>query len=940
MDPLRFKGIAGLLRSRLTEKACARTVKMRPDFVGASGSEMRTLQNIGWCLSLSLALAAPGGCGGGEAPSDVDAAALRTLFPGQAPVVLRGAPEVAGSFLSLEEGFSFAAQGGLGVVLPREGAGALRFEAPGGFAITVREIGAEGPGALIEQAVRYRRAGGTSYWTAAEGGAEEWLFLEAGAVHRGQPVAAWEVSGGAVRQIDDVVEIDDAEGVPRVRVTAPAAFAAGDRPVGVKLAVKGARIELSVDAEGETVLVDPSWTATALMSTGRTHFAAVLLGDGSVLAVGGRGTGNTFPASAERYDPLTNTWSSAGSMSAGREWVRATMLGNGKVLATGGQNGPTALANADLYDPATNSWAPTTPMPAVRTTHTQTTLPDGRALVANGNNATAIVYDPATAGWSFTEAMGGSRGHSGATLLQSGKVLVAGGSSNSSAEIYDPATNAWTPTGAMSQPRMFHRLTSLPDGRVLVTGGISSLGGAAKSAAEIYDPGAGVWSAAPSMSAARQEHSATLLNDGTVLVAGGQNLASTEIFDPASNSWSAGAPMSIGRTSHSATLLPNGSVLVASGGAFFKTAEYYSAGLGAACVSNDQCPSGFCVDGVCCNAACDAGACDACSIAAGAPTDGTCAPVPDGAACNDGNACTQADSCQAGVCAGDSPVLCAPADQCHQAAACDAATGACSVLSRADGTGCDDGDACTLSDTCQDGVCVGDSPVVCAPPDQCHQAAACDPATGACDYPDQPDGTVCDDQALCAQGDACVAGACVGASAAACQLCTTLRRDLPNGAVVDTTIIQANAGTNYGSWNTLLSGIWLTKPVVSLLRFDLGAIPAGSTVISADLKLTALMISGASTVRAHRVTGGWNEATTKWNNFFAGFSGVPEATLPTSLGLLSFNVANLVQQWLNGTFVNHGVAITQSAGYLYYASSERAVPVTDLPTLEVCYQLP
>ena len=39
-----------------------------------------------------------------------------------------------------------------------------------------------------------------------------------------------------------------------MRVTAPAAFAAGDRPVGVKLAVKGARIEVSVDAEGETVL--------------------------------------------------------------------------------------------------------------------------------------------------------------------------------------------------------------------------------------------------------------------------------------------------------------------------------------------------------------------------------------------------------------------------------------------------------------------------------------------------------------------------------------------------------------------------------------------------------------------------------------------------------------------------------------------------------------
>ena len=85
--------------------------------------------------------------------------------------------------------------------------------------------------------------------------------------------------------------------------------------------------------------------------------------DGTVLAVGGRSTGNTFPVGAERYDPLTNTWSAAGNISAGREWIRATLLGNGKVLATGGQNAAASFANADLYDPATNSWAPTTPMP-------------------------------------------------------------------------------------------------------------------------------------------------------------------------------------------------------------------------------------------------------------------------------------------------------------------------------------------------------------------------------------------------------------------------------------------------------------------------------------------------------------------------------------------------------------------------------------------------
>src|SRR5215469_1066679 len=37
----------------------------------------------------------------------------------------------------------------------------------------------------------------------------------------------------------------------------------------------------------------------------------------------------------------------------------------------------------------------------------------------------------------------------------------------------------------------------------------------------------------------------------------------------------------------------------------------------------------------------------------------------NGTACNDGNACTQTDTCQAGVCVGSNPVVCAASDQCH-----------------------------------------------------------------------------------------------------------------------------------------------------------------------------------------------------------------------------------------------------------------------------------
>ncbi|MCK6592142.1 MAG: S8 family serine peptidase, partial [Polyangiaceae bacterium] len=99
--------------------------------------------------------------------------------------------------------------------------------------------------------------------------------------------------------------------------------------------------------------------------------------------------------------------------------------------------------------------------------------------------------------------------------------------------------------------------------------------------------------------------------------------------------------------------------------------------LGAACAAAVDCLSGFCADGVCCSVACDGGACEACSSSAGAKVDGDCEKLT-GSPCDDGDACSQVDICNAGVCTGNSPVVCAALDQCHEAGVCDSATGECS----------------------------------------------------------------------------------------------------------------------------------------------------------------------------------------------------------------------------------------------------------------------
>jgi hypothetical protein len=111
---------------------------------------------------------------------------------------------------------------------------------------------------------------------------------------------------------------------------------------------------------------------------------------------------------------------------------------------------------------------------------------------------------------------------------------------------------------------------------------------------------------------------------------------------------------------------------------------------------------------------------------------------------------------------GSNPVVCTALDQCHDAGTCNTATGMCSNPAKANGTTCNDGNACTQTDTCQAGACTGTNPVVCSPLDQCHVAGTCNPSTGNCSNPNATDGTSCNDGNACTLSDTCLGGSCTG----------------------------------------------------------------------------------------------------------------------------------------------------------------------------------
>src|SRR5262245_2490104 len=82
-------------------------------------------------------------------------------------------------------------------------------------------------------------------------------------------------------------------------------------------------------------------------------------------------------------------------------------------------------------------------------------------------------------------------------------------------------------------------------------------------------------------------------------------------------------------------------------------------------------------------------------------------------------------------------------------------------VTRASGA-CEDGDPCTVGDTCVEGICHPGPAMDCSH-DPCT-ADSCDPVRGCTHVP--LSGTPCDDGDACTAGDHCDAGACRGAPVA------------------------------------------------------------------------------------------------------------------------------------------------------------------------------
>lgn len=264
------------------------------------------------------------------------------------------------------------------------------------------------------------------------------------------------------------------------------------------------------------------------------------------------------------------------------------------------------------------------------------------------------------------------------------------------------------------------------------------------------------------------------------------------------------------------------------------------------CTENDQCYLGDCKGTV--KTCSDSNICtdDACD-----PTTGQCAFTPNTAPCDDSKPCTQGEACSNGECTGGTSICdpCASDADCEKqddgnkcngvlmcvnqqcvdapnsavncatmpevackTPSCDPATGQCIYIENADGSDCNDANACTKEDKCDKGVCRG-TPLTCNDGNDCT-LDSCDADKG-CQTTKAADGLECEDNDLCTSDDACVDGQCKGLDVCACttnedcipfedgNLCNGTLQCVSGKCIVNAdTVVPCNAGTDPCKTNT------------------------------------------------------------------------------------------------------------------------------------------
>lgn len=166
------------------------------------------------------------------------------------------------------------------------------------------------------------------------------------------------------------------------------------------------------------------------------------------------------------------------------------------------------------------------------------------------------------------------------------------------------------------------------------------------------------------------------------------------------------------------------------------------------------------------------------------------------------------------------------------------------------------------------------------------------------------------------------------------------------GSSADARVSSEFPNNNYAT-SMLRVGVDQGKSFRSFVKFDLGSVPSGATILGATLAIYAGAANGvdgadSNTLRVHSVGASWLEQTITWNNQPTFNPAVlASEPLPHS-GWYEFDVAGTVRAWFEGSNGNNGFvfkAADENAGrdawcsFSYSGSS----PPDQRPKLSVTY---
>ncbi|MFT3764729.1 MAG: fibrinogen-like YCDxxxxGGGW domain-containing protein [Minicystis sp.] len=176
----------------------------------------------------------------------------------------------------------------------------------------------------------------------------------------------------------------------------------------------------------------------------------------------------------------------------------------------------------------------------------------------------------------------------------------------------------------------------------------------------------------------------------------------------------------------------------------------------------------------------------------------------------------------------------------------------------------------------------------------------------------------------------------------ALSTCVTVQRGT-SGAVEDTTI---TANVTYPGWMSTAPTLRAGGTYESLLRFDISAIPAGSTINSATLGLYTTATVSNSLLFARYALAPWSESTSTFASFGQqAFNKILGSMIPASPNTLHTMTLKpgVVQGWLDGTIPNDGLVLETMISNPPNAYRETIFVSSDSPTvalrpsLTVCY---